>query len=67
MCTRLPVPSSGEVYIFQRGLGQKEGGGIRGRKNREYLATFPSELYCVRMHSSVADSWKDLPANFAVQ
>jgi hypothetical protein len=38
----------------------------RGRKNREYLATFPSELHCVRMHSSVADSWKDLPANFAI-
>jgi hypothetical protein len=35
----------------------------RGRKNREYLATFPSELHCVRMHSSqcssVANSWKD--------
>jgi hypothetical protein len=39
---------------------------IRGRKNREYLATFPSELHCVRMHSIVANSWKDLPVNFAI-
>jgi hypothetical protein len=39
----------------------------RGRKNREYLATFPSELHCVRMHYSVANSWKGLPLNFAIQ
>jgi hypothetical protein len=26
MCNRLP--SSGQVYIFQRGLGQREGGGM---------------------------------------
>jgi hypothetical protein len=30
----------------------------RGRKNREYLATFPSELHGELMHSSVANSWK---------
>jgi hypothetical protein len=39
----------------------------RGRKNREYLATFPSELHCERMHSSVANSWKGLPVNFGIQ
>jgi hypothetical protein len=48
--------------------GEEEGRKLidftRGRKNREYLATFPSELHCVRMHSSVANSWKDLPVNF---
>jgi hypothetical protein len=38
----------------------------RGRKNREYLATFPSELHCVRMHSSDANSWKDLPVDLAI-
>jgi hypothetical protein len=31
----------------------------RGRKNREYFTTFPSELHCVRMHSSVDNSvWR---------
>jgi hypothetical protein len=42
MCNRLP--SSREVYIFQRGLGQREGEGMemkgRGGKETNFIAKF---------------------------
>jgi hypothetical protein len=39
MCTLLcnRLPSSGEVYIFQRGLGQRRG---RGGKETNFIAKF---------------------------
>jgi hypothetical protein len=56
-----------QLLIKARGSSWGNTGSTRGRKNREYLATFPSELHCVRMHSSVANSWKGLPVNFVIQ
>jgi hypothetical protein len=42
MCNRLP--SSGQVYTFQRVLGQREGGGMvkkgEGRKGPNFIAKF---------------------------
>jgi hypothetical protein len=61
---KLPVPGTSSYFTHTPkpvpiGIGTRTQEKYRGRENREYFATFPSELQCVRMHSSVANSvWR---------